>query len=73
MKILEPKMEVNTTYNNLKLLNLDLLIDLEYKKLAYKISKHLLPKKMLEMINCDQNNQTLQKKTQLQHQKKRDA
>ena len=45
MKILKPKMETDKVYNELKLLNLDQLIDLEYKKLAYKITKCLLPKR----------------------------
>ena len=61
MKILKPNLEPDKTYNELKLLKLDQLIELEYNKLAYKISKCLLPSKMLEIINCDQNNQSLQK------------
>ena len=61
MKILKPNLEPDKTYNELKLLKLDQLIELEYNKLAYKISKCLLPSKMIEIINCDQNNQSLQK------------
>ena len=61
MKILKPNIEIDKIYDELKLLKLDQLIELEYNKLAYKISKCLLPKKMLEIINCDQNNQSLQK------------
>ena len=61
MKILKPNLETDKTYKELKLLTLDQLIELEYNKHAYKISKCLLPNKMLEIINCDQNNQSLQK------------
>ena len=61
MKILKPNIEVDKIYDELKLLKLDQLIELEYNKLAYKISKCLLPKRILEIINCDQNNQSLQK------------
>ena len=61
MKILKPNLETDKTYSELKLLNLDQLIELEYNKLAYMISKCLLPNKMLEIINCDQNYQSLQK------------
>ena len=61
MKILKLNLEPDKTYNELKLLKLDQLIELEYNKLAYKISKCLLPSKMIEIINCDQNNQSLQK------------
>ena len=61
MKILKPKLETDKTYKELKLLILDQLIELEHNKLAYKISKCLLPNKMQEIINCDQNNQSLQK------------
>ena len=45
MQILKHKVQVDKAYRDLKLLNLDQLIDLEYKKLGYKISKSLLPKK----------------------------
>ena len=61
MKIIKPKSLVDVTFHELKLLNLDQLIDLENKKLGYKISKKLLPKQMLEIINCDQNDHPLQK------------
>ena len=61
MKLINPKLPIDSSYRNLKLLTLNQLIDLEYKKLAHKISKSLLPNKMLELINCDQYKTSLAK------------
>ena len=61
MKILKPNKETKSAYEELKILTLDQLIELEHNKLAYKITKGHLPKKIKEIINCDQNNKPLQK------------
>ena len=61
MKIIRPKLDTDKIHSELKILKLDQLIELEYMKLAYKINKGLLPSKVLEIINSDQNNQSLQK------------
>ena len=61
VKILKPKTEINKSYRDLKILTLDQLIELEHNKLAYKISKGSLPRKIKEIIHCDQNNKSLQK------------
>ena len=63
LKILKPKTEINKSYGELKILTLDQLIELEHNKLAYKISKGTLPRKIKEIIHCDQNNKSLQKTT----------
>ena len=61
VKTLKPKAETSKSYSDLKILTLDQLIDLEHSKLAYKIFKGSLPKRILEIIHCDQNNKSLQK------------
>ena len=61
VKILKPKTEINMSYGDLKILTLDQLIELEHNKLAYKISKGTLPRKIKGIIHCDQNNKSLQK------------
>ena len=61
VKILKPKTEINKSYRDLKILTLDQLIELEHNKLAYKISKGSLPRKIREIIHCDQNNKSLPK------------
>ena len=55
VKILKPKTEINKSYREIKILTLDQLIELEHNKLAYKISKGTLPRKIKEIIHCDQN------------------
>ena len=59
VQLIKPRLPLDRAYIDLNLLNLDQLIDLEYKKLGYKISKGLLPKKMLEILNCDQFSSSL--------------
>ena len=49
------------TYKDLKLLDLSQLIDLENNKLAYKIYHKQLPTRMLDIINSDSHNKTLNK------------
>ena len=49
------------TYKDLKLLDLSQLIDLENNKLAYKIYHKQLPTRMLEILNSDSQNKTLNK------------
>ena len=61
MKILKPKLEIKKSYKELKILTLEQLIELEHNKLAFKITKGLLPRKIKEIINCDQYNKPLQK------------
>ena len=53
---------VSQTYRDLKLLDLTELIDLENKKLGYKIYNKLLPTRILEIIHSDPQNKTLNKK-----------
>ena len=61
MKLIKPKYELQSIYKELQILSLDQMIDLEYKKLAYKFSKNLLPPKILEVINSDQQSVSLKK------------
>ena len=61
VKILKPNTEISKSYSDLKILTLDQLIKLEHNKLTYKISKGSLPRKIREIIHCDQNNKSLQK------------
>ena len=48
-------------YKNLKLLNLSQLINLENNKLAYKIDHKHLQSRMLDIINSDSHDKTLNK------------
>ena len=61
LKIIKPNMSPIEINKELRILSLDQLIDLEYKKLGFKISKSLLPMKMMEIIRLDQHNNTLNK------------
>ena len=61
MKLIKPKHELQSIYKELQILSVDQLIELEYKKLAYKFSKNLLPPKILEIISSDQQNTSLKK------------
>ena len=62
LKLLLPSSEVSQTYKDLKLLDLTELINLENKKLGYKIHHKLLPSKMQDIINSDPKNKSLNKK-----------
>ena len=62
MKMIWPKSLAKNTFKELNLLDLTKLIDLENKKLGYKISKKLLPAHMLEIIQSDSKNKTPMKK-----------
>ena len=61
MKLIKPKHELQSIYKELQILSVDQLIELEYKKLAYKFSKNLLPPKILEIISSDQQTASLKK------------
>ena len=61
MKLIKPKHELQRIYKELQILSVDQLIELEYKKLAYKLSKNLLPPKILEIISSDQQSASLKK------------
>ena len=61
MKLIKPKHELQSIYKELQILSVDQLIELEYKKLAYKFSKNLLPPKILEIISSDQQSASLKK------------
>ena len=62
MKMIQPNSMASQTYKELNLLDFTELIDLENKKLGYKISNKLLTTHMLEIIQCDPQNKTLIKK-----------
>ena len=62
LKLIKPTTPPVDACKELQILSLDQLIDLEHKKLGYKISKNLLPNKMIEIIRLDQYNNTLNKK-----------
>ena len=61
MKLIKPKHELQSIYKELQILPVDQLIELEYKKLAYKLTKNLLPPKILEIISSDQQSASLKK------------
>ena len=61
MRMIKPKQNVQATYKELKLLELNKLIDLENKKLGYKIHNNLLPIQMSNIIKSDAENKTLKK------------
>ena len=61
MKMLQSGRSPLQTYKDLKLLDLSQLIDLENNKLAYKIYHKQLPTRMLDIINSDSQNRTLNK------------
>ena len=61
MKLIKPKHELQRIYKELQILSVDQLIELEYKKLAYKLSKNPLPPKIMEIISSDQQSASLKK------------
>ena len=61
MKLIKPKHELQRIYKDLQILSVDQLIELEYKKLAYKLSKNLLPPKIMEIVSSDQQSASLKK------------
>ena len=61
IKLIKPKHELQRIYKDLQILSVDQLIELEYKKLAYKLSKNLLPPKIMEIISSDQQSTSLKK------------
>ena len=61
MKLIKPKHELQRIYKELQILSVDQLIELEYKKLAYRLSKNLLPPKIMEIISSDQQSASLKK------------
>ena len=61
MKMLQAGCQPQQMYKNLKLLNLSELINLENNKLAYKIYHKHLPSRMLDIINSDSHDKTLNK------------
>ena len=61
MKLIKPKHELQRIYKDIQVLSVDQLIELEYKKLAYKLSKNLLPPKIMEIISSDQQSAPLKK------------
>ena len=62
MRMIKPKQNVQITYKELNLLELTELIELENKKLGYKIYNNLLPIQMLNTIKSDAQSKTLSKK-----------
>ena len=60
--MIQPKQKVLKTYKDLNLLELTELIELENKKLGYKIYNNVLPDQMLDIINSDAQSKTLSKK-----------
>ena len=61
MKMLQAGCQSQQMYKHLKLLNLSQLINLENNKLAYKIYHKHLPSRMLDIINSDSHDKTLNK------------
>ena len=61
MKMLQSGLPPLQTYKDLRLLDLSQLIDLENNKLASKIYHKHLPTRMLDIINSDWQNKTLNK------------
>ena len=61
MRMIKPKQKAQATYKELKLLGLTDLIELENKKLGYKIYNNLLPVQMLNIIKSDAESKTLRK------------
>ena len=61
MKLIKPKNDLKRIYKELQILSVDQLIELEYKKLAYKLSKDLLPPNILEIVSSDQQSTSLKK------------
>ena len=60
--MIQPHHSTYQTYKDLKLLDLTELIELENKKLGYKIHNELLPTRMLDILNSDPQNKSLNKK-----------
>ena len=61
MRMIKPNQKAQMTYKELKLLGLIELIELENKKLGYKIHNNLLPVQMLNIIKSDAESKTLNK------------
>ena len=61
MKLIKPTSSITNTFPTLKVLNLEQLIDCENKKFGYKISSRLLPIHILDILKCDQCDNSLQK------------
>ena len=61
MYMIKPNQKARITYQELNVLELTKLIDLENKKLGYKIYNNLLPVQMLNIIKSDAESKTLNK------------
>ena len=61
MLMIKPNQKARITYQELNILELTKLIDLENKKLGYKIFNNLLPTRMLNIIKSDAESRTLNK------------
>ena len=59
--MIKPNQKARITYQELNMLELTKLIDLENKKLGYKIHNNLLPVQMLNIIKSDAESKTLNK------------
>ena len=62
VKLIEPRLDVNTTYKKHKILRIDQLIRLEEIKFGYKQINKLLPNKLQYIVDHDSKGKTLMKK-----------
>ena len=61
VKLFNRTSPLDTLYKNYRILKLDEVIDLEFKKFGYKVYRNLLPKNLLHEVRTDSKGSSLKK------------